>query len=394
MKKILLVDDDALVLELYRKKLVQGGFEVQTATDGLDAIKVLGSFTPDFVVLDLMMPRLSGADVLKFIRARPGLAKVPVAVLTNAFMSDQARAVNSLGIDRAIIKGECTPSKMLELACQILGVPAAGSIPVNAASATNAAPATSMDTTALNQEAQDSFLQNAPAEFTDLRAFSQEFAQDPVAASRDGNLLEFCRQAHHLAGSAALARCQHVALMGGALEALLFELVEKPQFINLSTARTVSAAVDFLGVLIENLSSGRRPEALVGEVLVVDDDPLANRIALSALSRAKLTARAVENPMTAVELLTQTQFDLVLLDVEMPHMTGFDLCRKLRGTPGYEHTPVIYVTSHADFESRAKSILAGGNDIIAKPIFPIELAVKAVMHLIRGKLGLVASVAI
>jgi PleD family two-component response regulator len=45
------------------------------------------------------------------------------------------------------------------------------------------------------------------------------------------------------------------------------------------------------------------------------------------------------------------------------------------------------VTSHSDFENHAKSILAGGNDLIAKPIFPIELAVKAVMHLIRGKLA-------
>jgi PleD family two-component response regulator len=52
---------------------------------------------------------------------------------------------------------------------------------------------------------------------------------------------------------------------------------------------------------------------------------------------------------------------------------------------------VIYVTSHADFETRAKSILAGGNDIIAKPIFPIELAVKAVMHQIRGKLATTAA---
>lgn len=379
MKKILLVDDDALVLELYRKKLAQGGFEVRTAVDGLDAIKVLGSFTPDFVVLDLMMPKLSGADVLKFIRAKPSLAKVPVAVLTNAFMSDHARAVNALGVERAIIKGDCTPAKMLETACQVLGVTSATGSP---ASPTAPPP----DTSLINNEARESFLTNAAAEFTDLRTVSQEFAQDPAAASRSGNLQEFCRQAHHLAGSAALARCQYIALLSGALEALLFELSEKPQFINPSTTRTVAVAVDFLGALVENARTGRRTEALVGEVLVVDDDPLANRIALAALSRAKLSARAVESPLAALGLLTQNRFDLVLLDVEMPEMTGFELCQKLRELPDYEHTPVIYVTSHADFENRARSIGVGGHDLIAKPIFPIELAVKAVMHVIRGKL--------
>jgi CheY-like chemotaxis protein len=383
MKKILLVDDDALVLELYRKKLVQGGFEVQPAADGLEAIKLLSSYQPDFIVLDLMMPKLSGADVLKFIRAKPALAKTPVAVLTNAFMSDQARAVNALGVERAIVKGDCTPAKMLEIVRQTLGV-----APV----ASGAAAAAGSDSSLEANEAREAFLQNAPAEITDLRTVSQEFAQDPAAAGRDGNLLEFCRQTHHLAGAAALARCQHLALLGGALEALLFELAEKPQFINPSVTRTVTGAVDFLGTLIENARSGRRAEPVVGEVLVVDDDPLANRIALAALQRAKLAARAVENPLTALELLEQNRFDLFLFDVEMPHLTGFDLCRKLRGLSGYESTPVIYVTSHADFETRAKSILAGGNDIIAKPIFPIELAVKAVMHLIRGKFATPAHV--
>jgi CheY-like chemotaxis protein len=383
MKKILLVDDDALVLELYRKKLVQGGFEVQPAADGLEAVRLLSSYQPDFIVLDLMMPKLSGADVLKFIRGKPTLAKTPVAVLTNAFMSDQARAVNALGVERAIVKGDCTPAKMLEIVRQTLGV-----APVGPAPAAGAGSDPALDA----NEARETFLQNAPAEITDLRTVSQEFAQDPAAAGRDGNLLEFCRQAHHLAGAAALARCQHLALLGGALEALLFELAEKPQFISHSVTRTVTGAVDFLGTLIDSARAGRRAEPVVGEVLVVDDDPLANRIALAALQRAKLTARAVENPLTALELLQQTRFDLYLFDVEMPHLNGFDLCRKLRGIPGYESTPVIYVTSHADFETRAKGILAGGNDIIAKPIFPIELAVKAVMHLIRGKLATPAQV--
>lgn len=375
MKKILLVDDDALVLELYRKKLVQGGFEVRTALDGLAAIQALGSFTPDFVVLDLMMPRLSGADVLKFIRARPALAKVPVAVLTNAFMSDHARAVSSMGVDRAIIKGDCTPTKMLELAQQLTG--ATVDSPAGAAS----------DTSQINNEAREAFLKSIPAEFTDLRMISQEFAQDPAAAGRDGNLHEFCRQAHHLSGAAGLARCQHIALLSGALEALLFELGEKPQFINPSTTRTVTAAVEFLGTLIESARNQQRVDISVGEVLAVDDDPLSNRIVLAALNRAKLTARTTESPTKALELLAQSRYDLVLLDVEMPEINGFDLCRKIREMPGYENTPVIYVTSYADFESRVKVVGVGGNDLIAKPIFPIELAVKALMHLIRAKLA-------
>lgn len=380
MKKILLVDDDALVLELYRKKLEASGFEVRTAVDGLDAIKRLGEFMPDFAVLDLMMPKLSGIEVIRFMRSKPALSKTPVAVLTNAFMSDQARTVNQLGVNHAIVKGDCTPAKLVEIANQVL---------MGQSPAATVAPS---DTALARDEARENFLKNVQAEFTDLRAVSAEFAQDPAAAGRTGNLAELCKHVHHLAGSAASARCNHVALLGGALEALLFELIEKPQFINASTARTIASAVEFLGMLVDNARIGRRADALNAEVLVVDDDALSNRIALAALSRARVNARACESPLAALELMAKQKFDLVLLDIEMPQMNGFETCRNLRQLPGYETTPVIYVTSHADFESRAKSILVGANDLIAKPIFPIELAVKAVAHLIRRKLASEAAI--
>jgi CheY-like chemotaxis protein len=383
MKRILLVDDDALVLELYRKKLALGGFEVRTAADGLEAIKALGVFKPDLVVLDLLMPKMSGTDVLKFIRNKPALAQLPVVAFTNAFMSEQARLINSLGVSRAVVKGDFTPNQMLALVAELL------SATPNVAAATEMTePAAAEEESPANQAAaRERFLTRAPEDFTDLQGVSREFAQDPAAAGRSGTLQEFCRQMHQLAAAAAMARCQYVALMSGALEAMLYELSDKPQFLNPSTSRTISSGVEFLGSLIENARTGRRSEVLVGEVLVVDDDPLANRIALAALTRAKLTGVAVESPLTALELLARKRFDLFLFDVEMPQMNGYELCRKLRAMDGYERTPVIYVTSHSDFENHAKSILAGGNDLIAKPIFPIELAVKAVMHLIRGKLA-------
>ena len=114
--------------------------------------------------------------------------------------------------------------KMLEIANQILVVP------TPASATTPAAPA--LDTAVVNNEARESFLKNVPADFTDLRSVSQEFARtsgcQPLGQSQ-----EFCRQTHHLAGAAASARCHTIALLSGALEALLYELGEKPQFINL-----------------------------------------------------------------------------------------------------------------------------------------------------------------
>ena len=68
-------------------------------------------------------------------------------------------------------------------------------------------------------------------------------------------------------------------------------------------------------------------------------------------------------------------------------MNGFELCTKLRTLPGYKRTPVIFVTSLNDFDSRANSTMSGGNDFIGKPFLFIELAVKALVHVLRGKLS-------
>jgi putative two-component system response regulator len=110
---------------------------------------------------------------------------------------------------------------------------------------------------------------------------------------------------------------------------------------------------------------------------------LSNRLVVAALRRAQLQARSTDDPLVGLQLLKETHHDLVLLDIEMPGMDGFELCRRLHDLPGYQKTPVIFVTGHSDFESRARSIVSGGDDLIAKPVFPMELAVKAVAYLLK-----------
>ena len=67
----------------------------------------------------------------------------------------------------------------------------------------------------------------------------------------------------------------------------------------------------------------------------------------------------------------------LFLDVAMPGMNGFDLCKELRALPSNQTTPVIFVTTLAGLDSRERAFASGGNDLIAKPFLPIDLAVKA-----------------
>jgi CheY-like chemotaxis protein len=80
------------------------------------------------------------------------------------------------------------------------------------------------------------------------------------------------------------------------------------------------------------------------------------------------------------------KYDLIFLDVDMPKMSGYELCTKIRTLPSYKKTPVVFVTSLNDFEARTNSTISGGNDFIAKPFLFIELTVKALIYVLRGQL--------
>jgi len=118
----------------------------------------------------------------------------------------------------------------------------------------------------------------------------------------------------------------------------------------------------------------------------VDDEAIACRAIVYALEKAQLRAVSIEDPNAAFKLLSENHYDLVFLDVDMPGMTGYELCTRLRSLPAHKKTPVVFVTVLSDFDNRTSSKMAGGDDFIAKPFLYIELTVKALIHVLRGKL--------
>jgi CheY-like chemotaxis protein len=121
MKTILLVEDDPLIIQVYRGPLENRGFEVYVAPDGLEAMKVLLPLRPDMVVLDVMMPKLDGNDVLKFIRTTPELAATKVIILSSASYSDVASVAMAHNPSAVFLKSYCTPSLLAERISAELG---------------------------------------------------------------------------------------------------------------------------------------------------------------------------------------------------------------------------------------------------------------------------------
>ena len=130
MKRILHVEDDALIVQIYRPALVRAGFSVEVAEDGVIASKILFKARPDLVVLDLLLPRLEGAEVIKFIRSQPNLKSLPVIVLSMASMAEPGITAAALGADRILYKSQCTPAILIGIINELLGVAPENSSPV------------------------------------------------------------------------------------------------------------------------------------------------------------------------------------------------------------------------------------------------------------------------
>ncbi|MEY4387806.1 MAG: hypothetical protein RLY20_3089 [Verrucomicrobiota bacterium] len=393
-KHVLLVDDDVVVAKIYRDRIAQLGLRATVAQDGLAAVQFLKSERPDAVVLDLMMPRFTGVDVLKFMRGNPHLANVPVVLLSSSFANELATQANSIGVQAAVLKVRCTPKMLTGILMDLM---VAAPSKQNLASVTPKAPvdvgqsahpftppAPAHKPDAPSIEARKLLLATAAQARGDVHALAHAFLQAKNGSEGEMRLQNFYRCIDFLATTAGMGEVHHLALLSSALAALLFELMSRPALATPSVRRTIAFTADFLGSVLEQLPTAKLTAPLKPEALVVDDDPISNKLTAAALRRAHLVARSTESPLEAIQLARKQRFDLFLLDIAMPDLDGFQVCEQLRQLPEYRTTPIIFVTARGDFENRTKSVLSGGNDLISKPILPIELAVKAVTHLLKS----------
>ncbi len=383
MKKVLIIEDDQIIANIYRDKFAAEGYQATAAYDGESGLTTMRTFQPDVILLDLMLPKMSGVDFIIHARSEADFAKVPIIVFSNTYLTNMIQEAWKAGANKCLSKTNCTPKDVLEVVRQTIG--ASGAAP-RAATPPNFTD-TEGDTKFL-LELRQTFIDNEPATLAALRAGLQSLIKADNEAAQLKDIHELYRRTHALAGNAGLAGFVYVSQMSAAVEALLKELSEKPRSINTSTLRTVAAAVDFLGILFERGKKPDHPDPPVVSILVVDDEPISQRAVIYALEKAQLPSTSTADPNAALNLLTEKKFDLVFLDVDMPGMTGFELCTKLRAMPQYKKTPVVFVTALSDFDSRTSSMMAGGNDFIAKPFLFIELTVKALIHVLRARLQL------
>jgi len=114
MPKIVIVEDDPMISEIYQKKFVEAGFTVLVADSGEQIINLVEKEKIDVILLDLILPKMSGFDVIKKIRNEKMDSGVKIIVFTNLNQSEDRQKAMDLGADGFIVKSEHTPSSLVK----------------------------------------------------------------------------------------------------------------------------------------------------------------------------------------------------------------------------------------------------------------------------------------
>lgn len=486
MNKVLIVEDDAAIARVYGGLIRMAGCEVTIAVDGDAALESLGRSRPDLVLLDLMVPKKNGVEVLKFIRATPELKEIPVIVFTNACMGPLMDEAVQSGATQCLVKAQTAPKQLIAALKGYLKItpskpaaapaapaapvvpaapaaapiqlvpkpaippapalaaapapvvtPAPASAPAAAIPFAPAAPTISAPPSipasglplppppaapppekpavleskpepvaalpivpvlvpkveednnepgpqAVEPDCSPELLSQSKAVLASMRAELQALAKED-----DGHrlirLTEMQKSLQGLSRSAQNAGLLSIVQLSSASEQLLKEIAKNVGKLNPSVLRTAAQGLDCLDKLFSEATKETKDPGKTPFILVLDDDAICRRLINSALQRGGLRALKLDDPTVALKVIQENSFDMAFLDVMMPGMDGFELCKKLRASESNKTTPVVFVTALSDLDTRAQSILSGGNDFIGKPFIGSELIVKALVHILSPK---------
>ena len=111
--KILLVEDEEMLANMYETKFKNEGFDIEKALNGEDGLKKAKEMLPDFILLDIIMPKMDGFAVLKVLKENQKTKNIPVMLLTNLGQEEDIRRGEVLGVVGYLVKANTTPAEVV-----------------------------------------------------------------------------------------------------------------------------------------------------------------------------------------------------------------------------------------------------------------------------------------
>lgn len=409
--KIFFVEDDKDIVAIYKEALEQQGFVVESAEDGLQAIKMVKVLKPDVIVLDLLMPKLNGVDVVKYVRSHAETAKIPIVIFSNAFMSDLVQRAADAGANIGLLKSSCTPTKLIGVINNVLAgdefdtkhmsllaaplrdkrntAPSFAPPPVPDSPQVRAGSLLDIPQDrprGMATEMRHAFTVTEARTITEMRALWQSVLMHEGMAAQKLAMSEIWTKLRAVNASATAAGCVFIARFTGAVEALLRDLNSDPESISYSRMLTVAEGIDFLKYLFNATGGVNFGSPNPASVLLIDPDIELAFTLERAFANFNLRLIQATDSITASMLLERDTFELLLMDSELPDTSGFNFAVTTRSIAANAKTPIMFVTSKLDTDSRPHAVLCGGQDIIGKPLLPSEIIVKVLMQIMRDEI--------
>src|ERR1051325_10806851 len=232
----------------------------------------------------------------------------------------------------------------------------------------------------------EEFFAGAPGQLATLREHFAELNRSSETDARKKILVDFQQEIVSLKNRVGTLDLSPAWLLTSRIEILVEQLAQKPANITPSILRTVASGLLLLNDLCrpgvrKDLATEPPPR-----FLAVDDDLISRRAVSMSLKKVAQAPDLAEHGEAGRELGRRQAYDAIFLDVEMPGLDGFEVCTKIHQLEPNRLAPVVFVTSHGDFESRARSASSGGSELIAKPFLSSEITLKAMALLLRGRL--------
>ncbi len=185
MTKIMVVEDDASLREIYSIRITAEGYEVVSAGDGEEALAVAVREKPDLILSDIMMPKISGFDMLDILRSTPEIAHIKVVMMTALSADDQRQRGERLGADRYLVKSQVGIEDVINTIHEVLGDKPVAATPSSSEAVNptgnSAAPSAFDDTVATQASFEAAAPETAPA---------PEIANPGVLSGMDSNLVQ------------------------------------------------------------------------------------------------------------------------------------------------------------------------------------------------------------
>ena len=403
-KTILIVEDNLMNLKLFSQLLKIGNYKYLEAVNGEEGLKIARKHKPDLILMDIQLPGMDGLTAARAIKSDPEMAHIPVVALTAHAMQGDKQMCIDAGCNGYMTKPIDTRSFLSQIA-DILSKLTAKTEHSQAKQMSPVPRILIVDDDPKNVKLIAGYLHHEDYEL--LTAYSGEEALERARKDRPDLILldimmpgkdgfTVTRELKDDPETSSIPIIMVTALSSTkdkvkGLEAGAEEFLSKP--VNREEIRTRIASVLKLKQYQSQLDIRKKTESSLRiekvqvqseirrkglpKVLIVDDDPNEQKLLLNYLKDENFDILSENNGKDALKTALREEVDLIILDILLPKMDGFMVCRRIKQSKETKDIQVVLITCLDDMESRIKGVELGADDFLVKPLESRELVARS-----------------